>query len=250
MQNIEPLQDSNINIPTESNRIKDKLAMISQIKTEGYGLEQEKEYLDYKFQEFLQAVQNGEKKIHLLRIATEPSAEELANLPKWDENSEFAEWIYEARRVLVELTIPNVKEKLSNPYSVDNPSPFQLQMLQLGGEMQFEAPDELEKLDRAWHEFVDWQLAHDKETCDKFLEGKINITEKDLLQGMLDKEIGKVAMNTADRLQGRLMSSGAMQYIANRADLNKSVLPKIGADKHFNPANKQKLNSGIPAFKN
>lgn len=220
----------------KNSAIRERLKLINQVKTAGYGLQDEKDYLLTQYEYFLQAVQNGEKKIHLIRINSEPSDEELANLPKWDEKSDFAEWINEARRLLVELRIPEIKEKLKLSDAELNPTPFQRQILGFADEMTIQDPEELGTLKRAEHEYIDWQLAHDKETCDKYLSGKIVLTEKELIADMLDREIGKIALRTVDKLGRRLAMGGKpMPHIDSAKGVKESELVRKGINKAYDP---------------
>jgi len=221
----------------KKSRIQEVLDAIQQVKTEEYD---PKEFLVNSYGMFLQAVQNGEKKVHLLKIGVEPTPAELEATPIWDENSTLEEWYHASRELIVELRLPDVKKKLAEGYSSSNPSPLQLQLADMSSEMKFEDPMEMEKLDRAYHEYIEWDLNKQKETITEFLAERITLTEKDFLKYMVDKEVGNIAMSTADNLMDRL-----------KGQLRESTLPVITDRKQSQIEKIKKMDAGnskIPIY--
>jgi hypothetical protein len=208
----------------KKSRIQELIDSINQIRSEEYD---PKEFLVNSYGMWLQAVQNGEKKVHLLKISVDPTEEQIKSTPIWDENSSFEEWLSASKELIVELRLPDTKKKLSEGYSADNPSPFQLQLMALRSEIKFEDPMEMEKLDKVYYEYVEWDLSKQKEAIEAFLGGRITLTEKDFLKYMIDKEVGNIVMSTADSLMGRLQGKLREESLPMITDRKQSVVEKI-----------------------
>lgn len=148
---------------------------------------------------FLLAVDQHAHKDHLLADETDETWI-LAGSPIWNEGSDFAEWLQAVRYKNENQVIPQAIEKRKN-YSADNPSPLQMQLMDLRSDMSFGDSAEMEKLDKVWYDFVEWHGRKENEAIDKYLKGQITLNEADIIRYELDVEIGKDILAELDRLE-------------------------------------------------
>jgi len=217
--------------PAEDSQVQSTSELIASINALKTGEFWEIEYLLDCYNMWLMAVQAHEKKVHLLKMNVEPSEEQLRKLACWDENSTFEEWLSATRELLVEVQIPEIKKKLSMPYSADYLSPMQMQLASLSTDKSFSTanPQEMEKLDRTWHELDDWAFHHQVETIDKYMRGTITLGEDMLVKRMIETETGKIDLDAIKRMGAMLgfTDKKEMMKLITSENAKESVVEKL-----------------------
>lgn len=151
----------------------------------------EQEFLTDKYDEWLQAVQQNAPQVHLFVDEEDWKAH---NSPRWDENTTYELWLKGCLDEIETVQLPEVEKKLRKGNT--ELSPFQKQIEGLADELEFVDDKEMDKMDRLYHEFMEWYLRKSQETIKKFFKGEIKFLEKDVIKGMVEREFADMVQKT------------------------------------------------------
>lgn len=153
------------------------------------------EYIRDVHEFFSKACLNGDSKAHMFIDEEDWIAH---GSPVWSYDDTFVEFLNATKKELVDNRIPEIKEKLKR-WSSDELSGFQKSIEGFADKMKFEDSGEMDKIDKKFHEIMEWLLNHQLEAIKDYEKGKIKIYEKDVLDDEVRSEVMKVANKIASK---------------------------------------------------
>ena len=205
----------------EKSKIDELIEMVNNEKGGDWSYEDKKDFIIDKINEFRLAIEQNQPKVHLMTGENEYENKRLQYCHKsgkkagtfksnrhrtdfermyhWNESSRLDEWLI-AVMDEAKLKLIQIEEKKKNS-SIIITTPFQQQLVEpLQDELKDLSPEETQRFDKVYYDYLEWHLHRQLETIKDFLSEKFILKADEYIQNTTKSEIVKIVMEAGDKI--------------------------------------------------